>query len=60
MFNDLANLLSFFIRFFIFGGAVIAALVWLIIKMGDMGFFPVLIGALPAILVLWAFSKRAS
>jgi len=58
MFNNITNLVAYFIRFFVIGGAVIAALIWLAIKIGNTDFFPVLVGALPAILVLWAFAKR--
>jgi hypothetical protein len=53
--NNTSNLLKFFIRFFVIGTAVIAAIWWLIIQIGDWSIFPVLVGALPVVILFWAF-----
>lgn len=60
MFNDIANLFSSIVRIFVTVAVLLAALLWIVIKLGNMGALPYVVGALPVALVFWAFAKRTS
>lgn len=55
MLNDLSNLLKSLVRIIVIGGALLFAALWLFTEIADTPLLPILLGALPVILVLWAF-----
>jgi len=54
MISDLANLLRFFLRFFVVGGALIITAWWLLGLIAESPILPVLAGAIPVSLMFWA------